>query len=160
MRTARLEEKLDQVLASLKHREDPITPSSISEGSAYGSREQQPRMQTYGVPEEVNFEATRVERVWNLAGLTMSEAEANLAAFKEHHVQWFPVIHVPSDMSAEQLRHQRPFLWLNIVLLAGHSTAKQFFIGDVVRRELARAMVVESEKSIDLVLGLLVFMGW
>lgn len=175
-RTARLEEKLDQVLASLKPRQDPITPSSNSDGSTlgYNAATECANKHVSGArllwnaakpdfPQEIGppaFALARAARVWQLAHVSVSEAEDSVADFREHYAQWFPAIYIPPNMSAEQLRHDRPFLWLNIVLAASHSTAKHQHLGDIVRGELAQAMVIDSEKSLDLLLGLLVFMGW
>ncbi|KAK5172207.1 uncharacterized protein LTR77_003845 [Saxophila tyrrhenica] len=186
-RTARLEEKLDQVLASLKPREGPITPASDASSASFSSHfsvanpPAEPGINRYsgellvnyaekgaaaasnGFPQEFGpppFAAARADRVWKLAGLSVTEAEENLAEFRTRFSPWFPAIHLPPDMTAEQLRLHRPFLWLNIVLLASHSSVKQRSLGEVVRREIAQAMVMDSEKSLDLLLGLLVFMGW
>lgn len=95
-----------------------------------------------------------------LAQVSPAEAEEALVDFRSNYVRWFPFVYIPSSMTAEQLRNERPFLWLNIVLITSHSPGQYQRMGDIVRRELAEAMVMDSEKSLDLLLGMLVFLGW
>ena len=63
-------------------------------------------------------------------------------------------------MSASDLRYQKPFLWLVIMSLTTKSLAQQLVMGDMIRRIIAQQVVVESEKSLDMLLGVLCFIGW
>jgi hypothetical protein len=115
------------------------------------------------MPEDINvpsFASTRPERLWKLANVSASDAEESLAEFRNNHVQWFPFVHIPADVTSAQLLQDRPFLWLNITLLASRDLTKHRRMGEIGRQELSQAMVLRSEKSIDLLLGLLAFMGW
>jgi hypothetical protein len=98
--------------------------------------------------------------VWKLAGVTPTEAEDALETFKSSYLPWFPFVLIPDSMTAEQLRNVRPFLWLNIMLVTSRSSPQYQRMGDIVRRELSEAMVMDSEKSLDLLLGMIVFLGW
>ena len=106
------------------------------------------------------FGSARPARVWKMANVSPALADEHLHEFRTQHLEWFPFVYISPTTTSEQLRNDRPFLWLNIMLLTSHSTTNFLRMGDVLRREIAEAMVVDSEKSVDLLLGLLVFMGW
>ena len=67
---------------------------------------------------------------------------------------------VLAPMTAKQLRELSPFLWLNIVAITTKNPGQQSIMSDHIKRSVAQKMVVENEKSLDLLLGLLVFMNW
>ena len=93
-------------------------------------------------------------------GPTSSEADAWLVEFQTRQSKYFPFIHIPPTTDAHQLRQQRPFLWLAIMTASSKSISLQKVLGDRLRQTVAWEMVVQSKKSIDLLLGLLVFIGW
>jgi hypothetical protein len=162
-RTARLEEKLDRVLASLKPGGEPISPSTtispdLQPGIVSENANLQNRPAAAGpydpesIPGEAltSFPATRPARVWKLANVTMEEAEGCLREFRNQHVWWIPFIYLPADMTAQRLLAERPFLWLNIVFIASQRTEQYRRMGEIVRKELAQAMVRSQSTSNDL----------
>ncbi|KAJ5107724.1 hypothetical protein N7456_004399 [Penicillium angulare] len=97
---------------------------------------------------------------FDIAELTALQSEEYLAHFLTFKLQYFPFIRIPLEMSSEQLRIERPFLWPCIMSISTKSTAQQNEISLNVRQIVAQEMVVKSEKSIDLLLGILGFIGW
>ena len=91
---------------------------------------------------------------------TPLEAEQCLTIFRTHKTEYFPFIHIPPTTTAKQLRQERPFLWLCIMMVASRSTSQQQGLGNKVRDKLAQEMVIKSEQNIDLLLGLLAYVGW
>lgn len=89
-----------------------------------------------------------------------AEAEEYLINFQTHKLKYFPCIHISSTTTAQQLRLERPFLWLCIMRLGSKSTSQQQLLGNTIRQTIAQEMAVRSEKNIDLLLGLLTFIGW
>lgn len=92
--------------------------------------------------------------------LNPDECEECLTHFREFKLKYFPFVHIPSEMTAAELREVRPFLWLCIMSISTKSTARQKALAHEIRKTVAQVMLLESEKSIDLLVGLLIFLGW
>lgn len=82
----------------------------------------------------------------------------------EYHDLWgaiFPFIIVPPDMSSENIRDKRPFLWKGIMLTACFfDAARQTRLGSELLSDIARAAVVEGVKTLDLLQGMLLLIAW
>lgn len=98
--------------------------------------------------------------LFGIADMSSHESEKCLDDFRVFKLQYFPFVHIPIDMTSVQLQKERPFLWLCIMSISTKSTARQKALGYQVRQSVAQIMLLESEKSIDLLLGLLTFLGW
>ncbi len=88
------------------------------------------------------------------------EAEEYLSTFRTHKSKYFPFVYIPSTTTAQQLRQERPFLWLCIMTIASRSTSQQQVLGSKVRNILAQEMLLKSGQNVDLLLGLLAYIGW
>ncbi|MCJ1399412.1 hypothetical protein MMC11_002614 [Xylographa trunciseda] len=91
---------------------------------------------------------------------SLVEAEEYLLNFQTYKSKYFPFIYIPASTSAQQLRQERPFLWLGIMTVGSKSTSQQQRLGSRIRQTIAQEMVVQSAKNVDLLLGLLAFIGW
>jgi hypothetical protein len=91
---------------------------------------------------------------------SLGDAEDNLTHFKTYKAKYLPFIHIPPTTTARQLHQERPFLLLSIMTISAKSSAQYYDLEVRVRRFLAEEMTVQSKKSIDLLLGLLVFIAW
>ncbi|KAI1115790.1 hypothetical protein F5Y14DRAFT_104164 [Nemania sp. NC0429] len=96
----------------------------------------------------------------NDALLSASRAEETLTFFRQHHLKYFPFIYLPPDMTAAQLQHDRPYLWLNITAICCRSPIKQAALSNQTRAELANRILVTCERHIDMLLGVLCLLGW
>ncbi|KAL4787633.1 hypothetical protein BJX76DRAFT_354113 [Aspergillus varians] len=96
----------------------------------------------------------------NIGEPTPVEAEECLTHFQTLKLQYFPFVHIPLTTNAMHLRRERPFLWLCIMAVSSRSTAKQQAWSHRIRQIVSQQMVMHSEKSIDLLLGLLTIVGW
>lgn len=88
------------------------------------------------------------------------EAEEYLNIFRPHMAAYFPFILVPETRTALELRRDRPFLWLCIMSIASKSSVQQNALGREMRITMGREILAEGKNSIDLLLGLLVFVAW
>ncbi|KAI1642323.1 uncharacterized protein F4817DRAFT_353233 [Daldinia loculata] len=91
---------------------------------------------------------------------SLAEAEEYLSNFKTYKLKYFPFVYIPSTTTAHQLRQEKPFLWLCIMATGSKSTLQQQILGGKIRQTVAQEMIIRSVKSIDLLLGLLAFIGW
>ena len=88
------------------------------------------------------------------------EAEKLLNVFQTQMLGHFPFMKMPAYSSSHHFRAEHPFLWLCIMAVTSKSTEQQLAFGKEVRLSLSRKMLVESERSLDLLFGILVFTGW
>ena len=91
---------------------------------------------------------------------TPEQAEENLDIFRDQMLRFFPFVYIHPAMTARELRQQRPFLWFTIQTLTCTAVSQQLSMGDAIKSHLAQKIIVENERSMDLLLGLLAFMAW
>ncbi|PVH78621.1 hypothetical protein DL98DRAFT_421842 [Cadophora sp. DSE1049] len=73
----------------------------------------------------------------------------------------FPFVVIPPNMSLDSLRRQRPFLFLAILCCATeHNFKLQQHIELELRENLSRRILVNGEKTLDLLQGILVYLTW
>ncbi|KAL7793659.1 hypothetical protein V8C37DRAFT_377789 [Trichoderma ceciliae] len=90
---------------------------------------------------------------------TPSEAEVYLVKFRQW-LEVFPFLHLSPDITAEALRREHPFLWLSIMNVTSMSMPQQAVIRERVRQEVARRMVVNNDRSIEMLQGLIILISW
>ncbi|KAH7340074.1 hypothetical protein BKA66DRAFT_479341 [Pyrenochaeta sp. MPI-SDFR-AT-0127] len=89
-----------------------------------------------------------------------SQAEDYLTIFRTHMLRFFPAFRLGPDISSQRLKQEKPFLWLCIMCVACTSTSHQLLLGDSIKQIVAREVVYKSQKNMDFLLGLLVFIAW
>ncbi|KAF4988706.1 hypothetical protein FGRMN_9599 [Fusarium graminum] len=94
-----------------------------------------------------------------LAEPTPEEAEMNLNKFREW-LKAFPCMILPNDMTAATLRKEKPFLWLCIMNITSMSVAQQMKMKDRVRQEMATRIIINHERSLDCLQGLICYVSW
>lgn len=80
--------------------------------------------------------------------------------FRKYMLIFLPFVHLPSAMTSDRLREVYPFLWFSIMTITCKNVDRRLVMSEAVKKYLAQKMVMENEKSLDLLLGLLVIMGW
>lgn len=71
-----------------------------------------------------------------------------------------PYVYIPPDMTSLQLRQAYPFLWLNIMSVASKSVGQRQAFANQARNVIVQRVVAQSERSLDLLLGILTFVNW
>ncbi|GAB1316133.1 Transcriptional regulator WAR1 [Madurella fahalii] len=133
-----------------------LRPAPIFRGSLIGSAFESPA-NTQPTPPPPLESASIPSCVYQPTAL---EAEENLTTFRKCLLIFLPFIHLPETMTSQKLREIYPFLWFNIMTITCKNADRRLVMSDAVRKFLAQKMVVDHEKSLDLLLGLLVMMGW
>ncbi|KAH6887037.1 hypothetical protein B0T10DRAFT_607829 [Thelonectria olida] len=182
-KTARLEEKLDDLFTLLKaqttaspavshHSSDGLNdpPSTGSETllpGAAGDSLQQPDGAI--PPVNANNAESGVSPAGTLPYLAhLSQPSASfssqddecLRTFQTHHLQALPFVYIPSRITAAQLQRERPFLWLNIQALCCKNTTERNKLDHNVRQILAQRLLVDGDRTLDLLLGLVAYLAW
>ncbi|KAM0435975.1 hypothetical protein ACHAPT_002867 [Fusarium lateritium] len=90
---------------------------------------------------------------------TPAEAEVYLDTFRSW-LPRFPFMVLPKNQTAESLRKEKPFLWLCIMNITTTSHPQQVKLKERVRQEAAQRVIVEHERSMDVLLGLVCYIAW
>jgi hypothetical protein len=88
---------------------------------------------------------------------TQEECEEYLESFRSKMIPSFPIIVLGPEVTVQELREQRPFLWLVIRAICNKIVKRQRALGKEIREVLGREILVEGAKNLDLLLGVLVY---
>ncbi|KIX97615.1 uncharacterized protein Z520_06393 [Fonsecaea multimorphosa CBS 102226] len=92
--------------------------------------------------------------------VSFEQAEASLQMF-QGEARNFPFVLIDPTMGLDIFRRRRPFLLLSILTFAAQwNLALQAKLEAELRESLSRRLIVEREKSLDLLQGLLVYVNW
>ena len=105
----------------------------------------------------INFSASSIN-----SGLEIDDKEANilLTIFRDEMCSAFPFVVIPDSVCAQDLRRDRPFLYLAVIAISTRNSMHQQELGKVIMQQLAEKMLVNGERSMDLLLGTLTYAGW
>ncbi|KAI3316856.1 putative C6 transcription factor [Xylariaceae sp. AK1471] len=96
----------------------------------------------------------------SLTDTSLSQAEESLCVFRSRMLPCFPFISLAPDITAEQLRHDRPFLFQAILTVTTFSTQKKLARVEDLKRLLFTSALLDVQSTIDLLLGLLTYLAW
>ena len=89
-----------------------------------------------------------------------NHAEACLQYFRTQSGS-FPFVIVPDEWSLEFLRSQRPLLLISIMCMATRSDKNlQHRLESEMRAALSRSVLLNCEKSLAIIQGILVYLAW
>lgn len=88
------------------------------------------------------------------------EAAKRVETFRKYMLIFLPFVHISPAMTSEQLKQESPFLWYSIMTVTCEHVDRRLSMSDTAKKFVAQKIVVEHEKNVDLIHGLIVFMGW
>ncbi|EXJ70962.1 uncharacterized protein A1O5_05955 [Cladophialophora psammophila CBS 110553] len=92
--------------------------------------------------------------------VSFEQAEVSLQIFRGQACN-FPFVVIDPTIGLDIFRRKRPFLLLSILTFAAQSNlALQQKLETELKESLSRRLIVEGEKSLDLLQGLLVYLNW
>lgn len=92
--------------------------------------------------------------------VTRSQIEGMIRDYHSRSA-WFPFADIAENATSEELCREWPFLLLSIILVGSNSNLiLQKFLDERFRKVLATRIVMQGEKSIDYLRGLLVYLAW
>lgn len=93
------------------------------------------------------------------AGLISVEKAEDLLQIYRKQSGNFPFVHVPQSLAS--FRQEKPFLMLSVLAMASRNNRKlQELLEHKLREELSQKVIMEGQKSMDLLQGLLVYLAW
>ncbi|RHZ55196.1 hypothetical protein CDV55_105096 [Aspergillus turcosus] len=87
-------------------------------------------------------------------------ADEVLNSFRSGPLKYLPFVHIPDGVSAAELKAESPFLWSCICAVQCKHTARQSALSVSIREKAAQALLVDCRKNMDILQGLLVYLGW
>jgi hypothetical protein len=89
------------------------------------------------------------------------QEDVYLQVYRSHMSRYFPFVMILDSISAEELAQSKPFLLEVIQVAASYKEqGRQALRGKEVLEDLIRRLLFDSEKSMDLLQGLLVYICW
>ena len=88
------------------------------------------------------------------------KAEELLNFFRADMLKYMPFMIIPSSQTAFELRRESPFLWLCIMAITSKSSSQQTALSRAIRSNLGRLMLVDGERSLDLLYGTITCIAW
>jgi hypothetical protein len=186
-KTARLEEKLDGLVSLLQSASKALPNSSGNDAAGiqinlpsdpFQSPKLALRGQNKSFPDDLELHPLKpIEASFNVGyGSTIqnsaenliprgyepsvAEASDNLKTFKVTLLKHFPFITIPEPVNDQELRQERPFLWLCIMAVSSKSSVQHVALGKEIRTIIGRQLLLEGERHLDLLLGLLIYVSW
>ena len=140
---SQLEDKLDDLVSVLRtQRANPQQDSVVHQSVTAGS------LQFIPQPDDTE----------TICDQSLTEEE--LTKFCWLHLPHFPLIFLPPDLSATQMEHEKPLLSLAIKTICNKAYSSQAKLSKKLRETIAMKMMVDGEKSLDLLLSILTCMSW
>lgn len=89
------------------------------------------------------------------------DVDIRLHHYQAHLAPQFPFVVIPSGATVGQMRKEKPFLLRVIVTVASiQDLVHRKALGEEVLKDIAHRLLVQGEKSLDLLQGILVFAAW
>jgi hypothetical protein len=141
---AQLEDKLDDLVSLLRTQQtvlphDRTTDQQIITPSSLGYS-----------PQQSIIDASLDDRL----------TDEELAKLRQLHLSYLPFLNLQSDLSVEQLLAEKPLLSLALKTISTKAYSKQSELSKRLRGTIAQQMMVDGEKSLDLLVTLLTCMAW
>jgi len=93
--------------------------------------------------------------------ITITEAGRLLEKFRVNKMPQFPFVIIPREMSVSTLREQYPFLLMTIMTASLEDNLQlQGELASEVKKAIGTRVILNNERNLDLLLGLLVHVAW
>ncbi|KAH7032763.1 uncharacterized protein B0I36DRAFT_100348 [Microdochium trichocladiopsis] len=150
-RTTQLEQKLDSLMDMLASQcQQRLSPAATA--GAFTP----PLSVLTRAPDDVQGQVP----ISTSSSVQQSQDAGYLSQFRSFFLQACPFIYLAPETTVAELQQKRPFLWLNIKSVCCKSTREQIALDHEIRAILAQKIIVEMERNLDLLQGLLVFLTW
>ena len=161
-RVDQLEEKLDGLVSLLQPPQQPLENSGgngIRIQSPFQPLGQQFSDQARSNPSLSISPGQDVQDTANVTEIVYPDAL--LCNYRNNMAPQFPFVIIPNRVSAAELAQTKPFLYKTVLMAASYENQTgQNEMTEEIFQYLSAHMIMANEKSLDLLQGLLVLMGW
>ena len=91
---------------------------------------------------------------------TEAELEECLQTYRTKMISYCPIVPIEATVTVKSMSKERPFLWLVIRAVCSKSLTRQRALELNVRQTLGREMLINGTRSMDMLMGVLVFAAW
>jgi hypothetical protein len=92
---------------------------------------------------------------------SQDEAQLMLNVFRNELTPQFPFVVISPTATFGEVREKKPFLLLVVVMIAcRHDVLRQGTIAMTVRDVICQRMLINSEQSLDMLQGMLLYLAW
>ena len=89
------------------------------------------------------------------------EADKLVDIYRNDLMMQSPFVAVPTDLSAQELKQTKPFLFHSILMAASYkNVARQKLLEGEIVKYLSENLLLKGERNFDLLQGLLVYIAW
>ncbi|KAJ5157257.1 uncharacterized protein N7482_008357 [Penicillium canariense] len=101
-----------------------------------------------------------VEDLCSTLPIPPETAEQTLSYFRTENMKYLPFVHIPSHMTSQQLRQEKPFLWLCIMAVLMPGSIQRESVFTKITGTIHQKLLVDSSPSMDMLLGIMTFISW
>lgn len=87
-------------------------------------------------------------------------AEKTLNDFRKQNLKLLPFLHIPSHVTSQQFRNDKPFLWLCIMAVSTPGESKRNMLFTKVADLIHQEVIVGVSPNMDILLGIMTFISW
>ncbi|KAJ5545930.1 hypothetical protein N7494_003515 [Penicillium frequentans] len=164
-KTAQLEAKLDSIVSLLQTTNSNSGLPVDWDSSASGSKQPSPfhchRTDIPSPPPTMpSPNNSSILHVCTSMQIAPDIAEKNIDDFRKQNLKLLPFMHLPSHVTSQQLRNDKPFLWLCIMAITTPGESKRNILFTKVTDLIHQEIIVGVSPSMDILLGLMTFVSW
>jgi len=112
----------------------------------------------YDTPQ--SYDSSMPEQFFGRGLLSVEKAHSLLTNFRGM-CSYFPFVILPAEATVQSIFYERPFLLLSVLTAASSREKKlQHVLEEELRSTLSTKVVLDGDKSLDLLQGLLVYLAW
>ncbi|KAI9148734.1 Transcription factor [Paramyrothecium foliicola] len=153
-RSAKIEERLEDLISL-------INSHSRSDGSSGDLEEVDNSQLALLAASKAPYEPAAIDALSrDIEGADPAKAEERLQLFRTTYLPIFPLAVIPPQTTAAHLRREKPFFWLAIQSVCSKPNSQRMILEEGFRRVFAETVLVRFERSLDLLLGLIVYSTW
>lgn len=173
-RTAQLEAKLDSIVSLLQTSGAPTgiptdweatSPATGQQASQRQASASACSFQSEGIPTPPStasplYSSNSIEELCAALPIPPETAEQTLAFFRTENIKYLPYVHIPSHMTSQQLRQEKPFLWLCIMAVMTPGSIQRESVFLKITEFIHQRLFVDVAPSMDMLLGVMTYMSW
>ena len=172
-RTAQLEAKLDNIVSLLQTTggassippdwENAVPASTNAQDTpCFLSKADHAMSTSTGIPSPVSSVSTEcsISNACNSLQISPDDAEKTLRNFRLQNMRFIPFIHIPSHVTSQQLRLERPFVWLAIMAVLTPAIEKRDVAFNNIISIIHQKILIEVAPSMEMLLGTMIFITW
>ncbi|KAL4963000.1 transcription factor domain-containing protein [Aspergillus stella-maris] len=153
-KTAQLEKRLDELTSLLQETRQPnpipspdtsLSDSGVSSGSQAHAPRSNPPPPVAGIDSHMASSA---------------EDEEILSDFRTNRLPYLPFMYIPVATYAAGIKSESPFLWHCMKTLHCKNTVRRSELHTEFKQMAAQAMLVECQRSFDLLQALMIYLAW